>query len=507
MLRVGANLIANIVGRFWSVISVALFLPAYLSLLGPEGYGLSSVYSMLQSVILLADFGLSVSAGRELALIAGSPGAAGAPRSILVRYERVAFAVAISVSVAGLIAAPTVTRWWLGPVGISDGEVAVAVRMMVVALALQLVSAVYVGALLGVQRQVVANALQVGWGIFRGVGTVAALKVFGASVPVFAAAQIVASAGHLLSARYVSKRAVASLGQGIGAEGRRHPADLRFIGAMGVVSVLSALMTQLDRVVLGFHETLQVLGAYSIALVVAGAPLLLSMPVTTAMLPKLVQSADRSDEARWRLQVDAASALVGALASSVGMYLLFSRGAVFEVWLGNGGTRVMAEALVVPLLCAQLMQALSLVPFAVAVATGSLRIVVWAQIAMLLIFLPLLLILVPKYGANGAGLAWLACNGVVIPVYSALVMREGESYGRVLDWFMRGVAAPLTAAAASAFALSRLHDVIGAPASLTSIGIGSFGVLLSTVIVTFFAQRPSLRQWTRASVATMRRHR
>ena len=70
MLR---NVTANLIGRIWSVVSVYVFIPAYLAFLGPEAFGLVGFYTTLVSVVAFADLGLTATLNREMARLSVAP--------------------------------------------------------------------------------------------------------------------------------------------------------------------------------------------------------------------------------------------------------------------------------------------------------------------------------------------------------------------------------------------------------------------------------------------------
>ena len=51
----------------WSVVSVYLFIPIYLTFLGPEAYGLIGFYTTLLGVLAFTDLGLTATLNREMA--------------------------------------------------------------------------------------------------------------------------------------------------------------------------------------------------------------------------------------------------------------------------------------------------------------------------------------------------------------------------------------------------------------------------------------------------------
>src|SRR5690606_37311784 len=61
------NVLSNIVVRFWSMVSVYIFVPFYLKFLGEELYGLITFFSTLQAILNILGMGFSKVLRREYA--------------------------------------------------------------------------------------------------------------------------------------------------------------------------------------------------------------------------------------------------------------------------------------------------------------------------------------------------------------------------------------------------------------------------------------------------------
>ena len=61
------NIIANYIGKIWGIISVFLFVPFYIKLLGIESYAVINFYTVVLTIMYFADGGLSATLNREIA--------------------------------------------------------------------------------------------------------------------------------------------------------------------------------------------------------------------------------------------------------------------------------------------------------------------------------------------------------------------------------------------------------------------------------------------------------
>ena len=172
------NIIANIIARAWGFISVYLFVPLYLKFLGIEAYGLVGFYSTLLGVLAFADMGFTATLNREMARLSVRKDATAEMKDVLRTYELTYLCISAALAVTMWALAPVIAEHWLRSKVLQPREMAAAIRVMGIAIALQLPSGLYIGGLMGLQRQVRANSIQIAWGVFRGLGAVLVLWLF-----------------------------------------------------------------------------------------------------------------------------------------------------------------------------------------------------------------------------------------------------------------------------------------------------------------------------------------
>ena len=61
------NIVANFVGRFWSILSNFLFIPLYIHYLGFESYSVISFTLVVAGLMAILDVGLTATLSREFA--------------------------------------------------------------------------------------------------------------------------------------------------------------------------------------------------------------------------------------------------------------------------------------------------------------------------------------------------------------------------------------------------------------------------------------------------------
>ena len=441
------NIIANIIARAWSFISVYLFIPLYLKFLGIEAYGLVGFYSTLSGVLILADMGFTATLNREMARLSVRQDSAGEMRDLLRTYESVY--LCISSAVAGLIwvLAPLIAERWLRSKTLPSNEIATAIRLMGVAIALQMPSGLFTGGLMGLQRQVWANSLQVAWGIFRGIGAVLILWLISPTIFAFVLWQLISNAIYCFLVRFSLWRALSF------SPAQPHPHfkwqvfrnTWRYAAGMAGMSAIGILLIQTDKLAVSKMMSLEILGYYTLAGALASVPLLLASPIVSAVFPRLTGLVAIGDCNGLIQLYHRTSELVAVAIIPAGLTLALFSGDFILAWTGSAAAARQAGLVASLLLGGQLMQALTVVPYYLALAHGNIRLNLQIGIASVVLITPLLIYLIMKYGVVGAGFSWLVMNLCTLPPYMYFFHRRFLP-GELRRWCLRSVGRPLLVA-------------------------------------------------------------
>jgi len=159
MKEIKRNIAANFAGSVWANLLNIAAVPIYLSFLGIEAYGLVGFYLALQMMLAYLDFGLGPATVRETARLAAVEGSAQRQRDLVRTLEYIYWALALLFGVLVYVAAPLIAAKWIQPERLSTVAVTGAVQWMGIAIAVQFPKSMYVGALMGLQKQVLLNVI------------------------------------------------------------------------------------------------------------------------------------------------------------------------------------------------------------------------------------------------------------------------------------------------------------------------------------------------------------
>ena len=168
---------------------------------------------------------------------------------------------------------------------------------MAVSIALQLPANLYIGGLLGLQKQVLTNSLQIGWSALRGIGAILVLWLISPTILAFAYWQLLSNIVYCLTARTAVWRTI-SLGE---TRPQFRWAVLsntwRYAAGMVGMTLLSTLVTQTDKLAVSKMLPLETFGYYMVAVSLSQAPRMLASPIAVAVFPRftgLVATGDQS---------------------------------------------------------------------------------------------------------------------------------------------------------------------------------------------------------------------
>ena len=447
MEKLRKNIIANFLGRVWSVISVYLFIPLYLKFLGIEAYGLVGFYSTLLGVLAFADMGFTATLNREMARLSVRKDSAGEMKNLLRTYESTYLCISSVLAILIWALAPLIAEHWLRSKVLQPHEIATAIRLMGVAIAFQLPSGLYFGGLMGLQRQFRANFLQISWGVFRGVGAVLVLWLFSPTIFAFALWQLISNVIYCFFVRLSLWQAL-SLGPS-----PSHPHfklqvfrnTWRYAAGMAGMSVVSTLLIQTDKLAISKMLPLEMLGYYTIAWVLASAPLTLASPIASAVFPRLTELVAIGDRIELTRLYHRTCELAAVAIIPAGLTLALFAGDFILVWTGSAAAAQRAGLVASILLTGQIMQAIMVVPYYLTLAHGNIRLNLQIGISSVVLVIPLLIYLITKYGIVGAGISWLVMNLCTLPPYMYFLHRRFLP-GELRRWYLWSVGLPILTA-------------------------------------------------------------
>jgi len=458
--RTSLNVIANYAAKLWSITSVYLFVPMYIHLLGVEAYGLIAFYAMALAILFVADAGISSTFAREAAHESDKAKLL----DLLSSFERVLFCVLGAVAVAILLGADFIAADWLNTSGkLQPGTEVTSIRLMALAIVPQIAMALYLGGLMGLQKQVAANAVTVLFSIVRAAVVLLPLLMF-KDVRVYFVWQVAASWFFLLLARHFLRKQLnaASWRSGRFSLPLLKPL-LGYAAGMFAMALIAGINTQIDRLVVSKLLPIQAFTFYSLAAMMAQAPSIIVTPIASAISPQLVALTNQANRKALQSLYEKFSFAVAALGSSAAFGLYFFGDALIQLWLNGQHFPAETSVTIKLLAVGSLFLALQLGPYYLSLAHGYTKTNVRLGLTMLFLVVPAQIYFTGHFGMIGAAVPWLVVNLIAF-LYLGFDLNGRFNRGFTGRWFALCAAIPVAISGMSFFLASVAVKTIGVSA-------------------------------------------
>jgi O-antigen/teichoic acid export membrane protein len=310
---------------------------------------------------------------------------------------------------------------------------------------------VYRGALIGAQDQLWANSSLALFATLRWGGAYVVVRWLSPTIFAYFVWQLAVS---VLSSAVLASRTHQSLKSGIQRGQFSYQEIKKVFGfARGVFlgAVLSFLLMQVDKIALSKYLRLDEFGIYMLASTVASGLLQVAIPMNTVIIPQLTRYAGSGE---WRsagkLYVSAATALSAILVPIASLLIFFPRETIL-VWSGDHQLADSASDLLSLLALGTLFNATMNPSYSLQIACGWTSLTVFKNLIAAIVVIPLLFVLIPRFGSSAAAVLWITLNASYLLVEPTIVHRRLLVSDK-WNWYFGAVIAPMAASGSAMFA-------------------------------------------------------
>ena len=404
------NIVANFAGQGWRAVLSFALLPLYINYLGIESFGLIGIFALVQAWLALLDLGLRPAVSREMARYLG--GAVGVQHvcDLLRTVETLAMAMAATVAVVIWLASHWLAANWVVARSLSVSELALAFSIMGIIAAASFLDNVFISSLVGLQRQVLQNAISVIVATVRGFGALAVLAWVSPTIHAFFLWQLAVSVTSVaLNAAYTYRSLPSPPRKSCFSLEALHSVTNFALGIAGI-TLLSLLLTQVDKVLLSRLLTLESFAYYSLACTVSSALYMVVGPISNAIYPRFTELVARNDESGLIIAYHKCAQLVSVLLVPAAIMLAFFGNRILLLWTGNVTITNEVAPLLAILAIGTMIHGFMWIPYQLQLANGWTGLANRINVVAVGILVPTILWAVPRYGAIGAAWIWLVLN-------------------------------------------------------------------------------------------------
>jgi O-antigen/teichoic acid export membrane protein len=312
------------------------------------------------------------------------------------------------------------------------------------AIALQMPVGFYSGGLMGLQRQVLLNAINIVIYTLRGAGAWLVLWLVSPTIQAYFLWQIVVSIINTFLLAMFLKRRLRFGDNKAFFQKQLLKGIWKFAAGMSGIAILSVILTQMDKVILTRILSLEMFGYYTLAGSVAMALGFVFTPVFSAVYPMFTQSVSlNNQEDLKRLYHKSCQFMSVLVLPAATIVALFSH-EILLLWTQNATTAQETHLLVSILICGTALNGLMYFPYALQLASGWTSLSFFKNVIAVILLAPLIIFMALRYGAAGAASVWLILNiGYVffeIPIMHRRLLRNEK-----WRWYLQDVCLPFAA--------------------------------------------------------------
>ena len=483
------DLAANLGARFWSMALNLAAVPIYLRHLGAEAYGLIGMMVLLENISALMDSGLGMTLNRELARRTAGPGDndpnwVDTRRDFLATLQVVHVTLAVVCGVVVFFAAPLIARHWVQAKSLDPTMITLCLRWMSLSVGAGVLFSFYQGGLFGVRKQVAVNMLVIAFAALRVGGCMILLTFFTSSPDAFFATQ-----GITLAAQAIASAVL--LWSSIPLTGRRPRIALQYVSEVwrftAIVSAnafLTAVVSQVDKIVFTRALPLAEFGYYTLAGTAVGTLWAVVLPLTAPFFPRFaelwqIRAFDKLGEMYHRASqlVTVAVAPLAAILATFAYYLMM-------IWTGNDTAATHAAPLIVALVIGTSANTLAAIPSSMQNAVGWPGLITTYNVIYSVVLLPTIAWVAFRFGAVPAVALWALPNIGYLFITTPLMHRR-VLRGHLGTWYRADVLGPAAVALVVALVCRlAMPPITGRMPQLAYIAASGLVTLLATFIST-----------------------
>jgi O-antigen/teichoic acid export membrane protein len=409
--------------KVFSVVSTFIFIPLYLKYLGLENYSIISLGLIVSGILNILDSGLTSTMIRELSRQDTSYER---KQDTFKALEMVYFGIVIALNLLVYLTADYIASNFVNSSQIPKESILIALTLIGVEASCQMLMRFYIGGLIGLERQITANIIQIAWSIFRN-GLVIVVIVINPKISSFFLWQVICAVLCAIISRYI-------LGISLGVQlniimpAHRVKEILKaiwpFASGLLTISVVAALSTQVDKIVIAKLLEIEILGYYTLAISFAGGLTALVSPVSNVLLPRMTSLFSSQSIVDAVVLYKRFCLIISVTTFSISSNIFFLSHDIMLAWTGS---EEVARNVRVYLAIASLsysMLAMAVMPYVVALANGHTRTNTIIGVTSLILTLPGYYFSIQHYGGVGAATVFFIQQTTTTIIFTIYIAKK-----------------------------------------------------------------------------------
>jgi O-antigen/teichoic acid export membrane protein len=479
------NIFANFLGRLWSILSGFIFIPLYIYYLGFESYSIISFTLLISGLMAILDSGLSATLSREFSRLDISIEEKN--RTFITLETTYFFIVGFCITLL-ILNSEFIAVKWINSKEFDSNELSYFINIISIDISFQLLLRFYMGGLFGLEKQVKANYYQVGWGILRNGLVLIAIMVI-PKLEIFFIWQTCATIIFTILLRLSLVKFLR--GQGVFKfnliiEGVILNRIWKFAFGMLLISLVSGINTQMDKIAISQLLPIENLGYYTLAVSLSMGLVTIITPISIATLPRFTSLYSEGKYILASQLFKKVNLYAAILIFSTMANLVFFSKELIWIWTGNLELATKAGEYLPIISIATAFLSLAMIPYNVAIANGYTKLNNLLGLFSLLLTLPGYWLATKQFGARGAAFVFCGVQTTMTLLYFYFIIKKFIKIKAISNFFISQIFFPfiLSLIIAFGFAFSTNLLLGSRMISMILIGVSTiFTIVISTRVL------------------------
>ena len=439
--RLRRNLFSGYAASIWATLIQIVSIPIYIRFMGIESYGLIGFYLILQSTLQILDLGLSPTINRELARHSASPESAADVRDLVRTLEFCCWSIGITIGVIITVCAPFISFHWIKADNLSPDMVRRSIMLMGFLLAIYWPLNFYQGGLMGLQKHVVCYTIQIVAVTLNNGGAILILWLVSPTITAFLTWNIIVNSLRTFIV-------LLSVWWNLPPSPRTSRIRLavfvrlwRFVAGINVMSVLSLIVTQMDKIILSKLLNLSWFGYYTLAGSMASGLTVIGGPVYNVVFPRFSALIVQQDKKTLEQFFVRSFQLLAVLVIPVGIIISVFSHDILWLWTRNVDVAKNVAPIASIMVIGTALNILTIPSYALQLADGKTKHLSYIYGCSILILVPLIVFMAFLFGGIGTAICWVLFNTsylVILLIISAKWLPEIR-----MRWYLLNLVRPI----------------------------------------------------------------
>lgn len=478
MTSLKKNIAFNFIGQFYVGFIGIITLPLYLNLLGAEAYGLIGVFTLLQAWMQILDLGFSPTLSRQIAASKSTTSKNSTDiRTLLKSLEFIFSITAMAAALSIYLASDWVAQEWLSTQEIQNSIVSNCIMVMGLIIAIRWPVTLYRGGINGYEQQpwqnianIIITTLRFPASlalIWAGIIDIYGYFIFQLVISLIEMTAFKIKINSLLPPKtkncpFFSPSAIREV--------------LPFAASSAYIGALWVLVTQLDKLILTSILPLNEYGYFSLAATISSAIIVLSGPLSTAILPRMTSQlslGNTSDMLNiYRLSTRFLTCIIAPVVLVIAIYPY----ELIQLWANNTEASSWAKDVLPLFVIGNGLLAIGSFQSYLQYAYGNISLNVKYNTISSILAIPAIYYSATNYGAIGAGYTWIAFRLITLVIWTPFVHKK-LAPGIHTKWITFDVFIPIASSAIFTSILSSIpHESLDESRALGCIYLATLTV-------------------------------